>query len=245
MDFLNKKIMLSLIIPLLLIGGCNNDNHLSHDSFLNKKEANFDGAKMYVLHQRQISQLETIIEKQSFISLGNDINVMNALIDTPLVDINPAQVQQLQTIMQGYQYTQPDWNAVVKETLLSLTTSDNDSGQALRVKYQLKQHIIKNSTFISNAINMQRQRIAYAAFVKLARKVDVDSDGNFDLPILNHQDDRILAIVDMTQVKNARYQAIVFEANESNINIKDFNANNTQQINKTVQEIVTQLALKI
>ncbi len=92
---------------------------------------------------------------------------------------------------------------------------------------------------------MQRQRIAYAAFVKLARKVDVDSDGNFDLPILNHQDDRILAIVDMTQVKNARYQAIVFETNESNINIKDFNANNTQQINKTVQEIVTQLALKI
>ncbi len=86
---------------------------------------------MYVLHQRQISQLETTIEKQSFISLGNDINVMNALIDTPLVDINPAQVQQLQTIMQGYQYTQPDWNAVVKETLLSLTTSDNDSGQAL------------------------------------------------------------------------------------------------------------------
>lgn len=237
--------MLSLIILSLFIVGCNNDNHLNHNSFLNKKEANFEGAKMYILHQRQILQLEAIIANKSFSSLNKNIGLMNALMGTPLVDINLLQVQQLQTLMQGYQYIQSDWDTVVKETLLSLTTSDNNSGTALRSKYQLKQYIIRNSAFISNTFNMQRQRIAYDAFVQLSREVDIDSDGGFDLPRLNNQDDRIVVIVDMTQVKNARYQAIIFEANESNINIKEFNVNNTQRMNKTVQEIVTQLALRI
>ena len=49
----------------------------------------------------------------------------------------------------------------------------------------------------------------------------------------------------MTQVRNARYQTIIFEATESNINMKNLNTNNTQQMNKTVQEIATDLVLNI
>ncbi|SMY33409.1 hypothetical protein [Photobacterium andalusiense] len=246
MDFLNKRIKRSCLILslLILIVGCNKENTLSHNSFLNNKEANFDGAKIYVLHQRQIKELEAISKNDSFNSVNHHIGMINKLIDTPLVDIHSAQIQQLQTVMKSNQYNQPGWNAVVKEALSSLAESKS-SGATLRTKYQLKQYIIDNKTAIMDAFKIQQQHLAYDAFVRLAITVDIDADGHFDLPILNNSNDRIVTIVDMTQVRNARYQAIIFETNESNINIKSLNANNTQQINKTVQEIATNLALRI
>ncbi|WP_163922820.1 hypothetical protein [Photobacterium sp. Alg240-V54] len=229
---------------LILIVGCNDENTLSHNSFLNKKESNFDGAKIYLLHQRQITKLEAISNTDSFISVNHHIGMMNKIIDTPLVDIHFAQIQQLQTVMKNNQYNQASWNSVVKEALSSLAKSETN-GAALRVKYRLKQYVINNKTAMLHAFKIQQQYLAYDAFVKLATTIDIDADGHFDLPVLYNSKDRIVAIVDMTQVRNARYQAIIFEATESNINMKNLNTNNTQQMNKTVQEIATDLVLNI
>lgn len=246
MDFLNKRIKRSCLIfsLLILIVGCNKENTLNHNSFLNNKEANFDGAKIYVLHQLQIKKLEAISTTDPFNSVNHHIGMINKLIDTPLVDIHSAQIQQLQTVMKNNQYNQTGWNTVVKEALSSLAKSETN-GAALRDKYLLKQYLINNKATILHTFKIKQQHLAYDAFVRFAITVDIDADGHFNLPILNNSNDRIVAIVDMTQVRNARYQAIIFEATESNINMKNLNTNNTQQMNKTVQEIATDLVLNI
>ena len=244
MGVINKYIRAVVFVGfLLLLIGCGDNNRLDHDSYLKSKDADFDGAVMYVLHQHQITQLEAMTENKAFASLENNINFINVLMSEPLTDINFKQIKLLQTMLQGYQYSPSGWDTVIKDTLLSLTNLDKNNGAALRAKYRLKQYIRHNKDVISNTFESQRQLIAYGKFVSLARLVDVGSDGRFDLPILNNQGDSIIAIVDMTRVKNARYQAIVFKINNKNINTKEMNIGNTQRMNRSLQEIVTKLVI--